>query len=75
MVVGEFRQILVDVEDNGYRDNQHDGVDVCADELLDDIPVHTLQIAEGIQLLQRSQAVPRQSPQPLKEWLQHDDQS
>ena len=36
---GEFRQVLVDVEDDGDRDDEEDGVDIGADKLDDDIPV------------------------------------
>jgi hypothetical protein len=54
----EFRQVLVDVKHNGNGDNQDNGVDIGTYELLDDIPVHSLDILEWIVFLQRLKAVP-----------------
>ena len=39
MVGCELRQVLVDVEDDGNRDNKCDRIEVCADELGNNIPV------------------------------------
>ena len=65
MVSGELGQVLIDVKYDGYADNQYDGVDVGTDKLINDVPVHSLDIAEGIQLLHPGQSVPRQPAQPL----------
>jgi hypothetical protein len=61
MIRGELCQILVDIEDDRDRDDEDDGIDICSNELLDDIPVHPLDILEWIVFLQRFKAIPRQS--------------
>ena len=49
VVGGEFCKILVDVENNGNADDKRDGVDVRANELLDDVPIKEFQKAERVQ--------------------------
>ena len=45
MVLRELREVLVEVEHNRNGDNQQDGLDVCTDELPDDVPVQNADIA------------------------------
>jgi hypothetical protein len=45
MILCELGQVLVHVEDDRDRDNQRNGIDIRADELLDDIPVKNVDIA------------------------------
>ena len=49
MILGEFRQVVVYVEHDSHRDNQQDREEVCAYKLLDDVPVHALDIPEWVQ--------------------------
>jgi hypothetical protein len=44
MVRSELSQVLIEVEDDRYRDNKHDTVQVRADEFLDNIPVKAFQV-------------------------------
>ena len=50
VVGGKLGEVLVDVEDDADGDNQDDGIDVGADELVDDIPVHALHLAQYVVL-------------------------
>ena len=52
MVLCEFRQVFVYVKHDGYGNNQHNGVDVCADKLLDDVPIKRLYISPRVKYLQ-----------------------
>ena len=75
MKVREFRQVLVDVKYNGNTDNQQNRVEISAYKLIDDITVHSLDIAEWVQFLQWSQSVPRQLTQPYNYWHQQCDET
>ena len=59
MVRRELRQVLVDIDDDGYGDDEDDGVEVGAYELVDDVPVHTLDEAERVKPFHPRQALPR----------------
>lgn len=47
MVLCEFCQILVNIEDDGDGDDEYDREDISPDKLLDDIPVKTLEVPAG----------------------------
>ncbi len=70
MVFGELRQVLIDIEDDGYGDNQGYGEEICPDKLLDDVPIYPLDITEDVEISQHSQeAKPPANPfeYPLKQ--------
>ena len=52
MIGCELCQVLVDVEYNGYRDDEGNGIEICTDKFHYDISVHTL---DEFQLMQKSQ--------------------
>ena len=47
MVLCELYEVLVHVEHDTDRDDQYDGIDICADELAYDIPVENADIMNG----------------------------
>jgi hypothetical protein len=51
VVVRKLSQVLVDIKDDGNRDNQNDGIEIGTNELVDDIPVHSLNEAEWVDFL------------------------
>lgn len=54
MVLRKLREVLVEVEDQGDGDDQHDGEYVGADKLPDDVPVETTEKVLGRQLAQHT---------------------
>ena len=54
MVLAELRKVLVNVEDDGYADNQQYGIDVRTDELTYDIPVENLYVSQRVKDIQYS---------------------
>ena len=49
MVWREFRQVLVHVEHDGDGDDERDGVEIGAYELLDDVPIKNLDVASRVE--------------------------
>ena len=49
MVLGKLRQVVVDIEDDGYGDNQCDTEKVIAHEFLDDVPVQSLDVSQWVE--------------------------
>lgn len=66
MILRELGEILVEVEDYGNGDDQGNGEEIGADELLDDIPVQNLDITLGIQEAQEAKVFPQPPEQGLK---------
>ena len=48
MVLCELYEVLVHVEHDTDRDDQYDGIDICADKLAYDIPVENTDIMEWV---------------------------
>ena len=63
MVLREFRQVLIHVKDDGYADDQKNGIDVGANELLDDVSIQPFDIVERIDIFHPSHPC----AQPLEE--------
>ena len=49
MVLCEFLQVLVKVEDNSDGDDQGDGEEIVAQKLLDNVPVELLDVPERVE--------------------------
>jgi hypothetical protein len=75
MISREFRQVLINVKNDRDRDNQGNRINIGANELLNDIPVHPLDVLEGVQFLQGSKSFPWQTLEPLHQRMQQDEQS
>ena len=59
MILRELREVLVNVEDDRDGDNQGDGIEISAYELLYDIPVENLQIAFRVEIFHPTQILCR----------------
>ena len=55
MVFRELGQVLINVEDYGNGEYQGYREEICSDKLLDDIPVHPLDVTEGVEIFKHSQ--------------------
>ena len=75
MVLREFRQVLVHVEHDGDGDDERDGVEIGAYELLDDVPVDALDVMQRIAFLHPSQFVPGEFPEPFDDGMKQDEQA
>ena len=75
MIVGELGEVVIDVKHDRYRDDECNGVDVCANELLDDVPVDALDVMQRIAFLHPSQFVPGEFPEPFDDGMKQDEQA
>jgi hypothetical protein len=56
MVLRKLCQVLIEVEDDGDRDDENDGEEVGANEFLDDVPIHAHDVAKRIEDTQYTEA-------------------
>ena len=52
MILRELRKVLIDIKDNGDRDDQRNGEEIGTDKLAYDIPVNLLDIPKWIKVFQ-----------------------
>ena len=60
MILCEFRQVLVNVEYDRYRDDKENGIDISTYKLLYDVPIEALDVSEN-ESLRATHAMPRLS--------------
>ena len=65
MILCEFRQVLVEVEDDGDGDDQCDGEEIVAYELLDNVPVEPLDVPERVEKPEYAEE-PELVPEPAR---------
>ena len=53
MILCEFRQVLVNVEYDRYRDDKENGIDISTYKLLYDVPIEALDVSENVEIAQK----------------------
>ena len=54
VILREFCEVLIDIEDDRDRDNQRNREEISPYKLLDDIPVYPFDVPEGIEVFENT---------------------